>query len=316
MRYYDDYDNYGWRPYVSVAERRHKAEREMQTLKKKGHPVSPVEIKGRVIARTFWGQAWCENLERYSDYANRLPRGRTYVRNGSVVDLQIASGAVTAMVSGSRIYKVTVRVSAVPKARWASISADCAGAIDSLVELLQGRFSKGVMERICERKTGLFPAPAELDFSCSCPDWAEMCKHVAAVFYGIGARLDEQPELLFKLRKVDAQDLIAKAGKGLPLSKRAPASDKVLADAGLSELFGLEMSQSTRETTPAAVTMPGRTGGARRTKKAHAKLAATAAPTKAQARSRQPLKGTKRNSSRAKAGPSARQPRMKRMTKR
>jgi uncharacterized Zn finger protein len=225
-----------------VAERRRKAEREMQKLKKKGHPVSPVTIEGRTITRTFWGRAWCENLERYSDFSNRLPRGRTYVRNGSVVDLQIAPGEVKARVSGSEIYQVAVKVSAVRKARWTSICTDCAGAIDSLVELLQGRFSKGVMERICQQKTGLFPAPAEIQFSCSCPDWASMCKHVAAVFYGIGARLDDQPELLFRLRQVDEKDLIAEAGSGLPLSKSGPATDKVLDGEALSELFGLEMA--------------------------------------------------------------------------
>jgi uncharacterized Zn finger protein len=232
---------YEWRPYVSVAARRRKAEREMQKLKKKGHPVSPVVVEGRAIARTFWGKAWCDNLERYSDFSNRLPRGRTYVRNGSVVDLQIAPGNVAAMVSGSELYRVAVKVAAVPKARWTSTCRDCAGAIDSLVELLQGRFSKGVMERICQQKTGLFPAPAEIEFSCSCPDWASMCKHVAAVLYGIGARLDERPELLFKLRKVDEKDLIAKAARGLPVSKNRPSAEKVLATDGLSELFGLEM---------------------------------------------------------------------------
>ena len=208
--------------------------REMEKLKKKGHPVSPVVIEGRTIAKTFWGKAWCENLERYSDFANRLPRGRTYVRNGSVVDLQIAPGEVKALVSGSEIYKVAVKVAPVPKARWKSICKDCAGAIDSLVELLQGRFSKGVMERICRQKTGLFPSPAEIELSCSCPDWAAMCKHVAAVLYGIGARLDQQPELLFRLRKVDEKELIAKAGKALPLAKRAPAADKVLGGEDLS----------------------------------------------------------------------------------
>jgi uncharacterized Zn finger protein len=232
---------YEWRPYVSVAERRRKAAREMDKLAKKGHPVSPVVIDGRAIAKTFWGKAWCENLERYSDYSNRLPRGRTYVRNGSVVDLQIMPSEIKAHVSGSEMYEVVVNVSAVPKTRWNSICADCAGAIDSLVELLQGRFSKGVMERICQQKTGLFPAPAEIHFSCSCPDWASMCKHVAAVLYGIGARLDERPELLFKLRKVDEEALIAKAGKGVPLSKKGPAAVKVLADDGLSELFGLDL---------------------------------------------------------------------------
>jgi uncharacterized Zn finger protein len=232
---------YEWRPYVSVAERRRKAEREMQKLKKKGQAVLPVVIEGRTIAKTFWGKAWCENLERYSDFENRLPRGRTYVRNGSVLDLGIAPGEVNALVSGSEIYRVDVLVAAVTKARWKSICTDCAGAIDSLVELLQGRFSKGVMERICRQQTGLFPVPAEIQFACSCPDWASMCKHVAAVLYGIGARLDEQPELLFKLRRVDEKDLIAKAGKAAPLSKRGPAREKVIAADGLSELFGLEL---------------------------------------------------------------------------
>ena len=232
---------YEWRPYVSVAERRRKAAREMAKLAKKGHPVSPVVIDGRAIAKTFWGKSWCENLERYSDYSNRLPRGRTYVRNGSVVDLQITPGEIKAHVSGSEMYEVAMNVSAVPKARWNSICADCAGAIDSLVELLQGRFSKGVMERICQQKTGLFPAPAEIHFTCSCPDWASMCKHVAAVLYGIGARLDERPELLFKLRKVEEKALIAKAGKGVPLSKNGPVAAKVLANDGLSELFGLDL---------------------------------------------------------------------------
>ena len=210
---YDDY--YGFRPYVSVGARRAQAARELAKLQKKGRKMSPVAIEGRKIARTFWGEAWCDNLERYSDYANRLPRGRTYVRNGSVVDLQVAPGRVTALVSGSTMYDVKVTVGPVPRARWSAICKDCSGAIDSLVELLQGRFSKGVMTRLCEEKTGLFPSPKDILFTCSCPDWASMCKHVAAVLYGIGARLDHQPELLFTLRKVDQQDLIAKAGSDL-----------------------------------------------------------------------------------------------------
>ena len=217
-------------------------QREMAKLKKKGHPVSPVVIDGRTIAGTFWGKAWCDNLERYSDYSNRLPRGRTYVRNGSVVDLQVKEGEVSALVSGSEIYKVAVKVALVPTAHWKSICKDCAGAIDSLVELLQGRFSKGVMERICRQGKGLFPSPGEIKFSCSCPDWAGMCKHVAAVLYGIGARLDRQPELLFKLRKVNEQDLIAGAAKGLRLGGKAPAAERVLDEKGLSEIFGLEMA--------------------------------------------------------------------------
>jgi uncharacterized Zn finger protein len=252
MAYYDDY--YGWKPYVPVAARRHQAARELAKLTKKGKQTSPVVIDGRKIAKTFWGKAWCDNLERYSDFANRLPRGRTYVRNGSVVDLQIGPGAVTAMVSGSELYRTEVKVSAVPKARWSAVCSDCSGAIDSIVELLQGRFSDGVMARICHEKTGLFPSPAEITFTCSCPDWASMCKHVAAVLYGIGARLDEQPDLLFALRKVDQQDLITRAGKGLPQTK-GPKAGKVLDAGDLSEMFGIEMAQVAK---PRGATRPSK----------------------------------------------------------
>src|SRR5258706_4305747 len=238
-------DYYGWRPYVSVAQRRRQAASEMAKLKKKGSLVSPVAVEGRTIVKTFWGRAWCENLERYSDFANRLPRGRTYVRNGSVIDLQIAPGEIKALVSGSEIYKVAVKVSPVAKARWQSICKDCAGAIDSLIELLQGRFSKGVMERVCRQKTGLFPSPEEIQLSCSCPDWADMCKHVAAVLYAIGARLDQQPDLIFRLHNVDEKELIAGAGTALPQARKAPAAGKVLGGEDLSVLFGLDMVGST-----------------------------------------------------------------------
>jgi uncharacterized Zn finger protein len=233
---------FGWRPYVQVAVRRQKAERQMATLKKKGHPVAPVVVKGRAIAKTFWGKSWCQNLERYSDYSNRLPRGRTYVRNGSVVDLQIVPGGVSAHVSGSSLYRVQVKVTALPKTRWSALCKDCAGGIDSVVELLQGRFSDAVMERLCRQATGLFPSPGEIELACSCPDWASMCKHVAAVLYGIGARLDERPELLFALRRVNEKDLLAKAGKGLSLTKKGPAAGKVLDATGLSEMFGIEIA--------------------------------------------------------------------------
>jgi len=236
--------SYGWqwKPYVSIAERRREADSEKAKLRKKGRTLAPVVVEGRAIARTFWGTAWCKNLESYSDYANRLPRGRSYVRNGFVLHLEIAAGSVKALVRGSSLYEVTIGIAPVPKARWKSICTDSAGAIDSLVELLQGRFSKGVMERLCRQHGGLFPAPADITLACSCPDWASMCKHVAAVLYGVGARLDEQPELLFRLRKVDEKDLIANADGGARLAKRGPSKDKVLVNANLAELFGLPMA--------------------------------------------------------------------------
>jgi uncharacterized Zn finger protein len=231
-----------WAPYVPVAERRRKAALAMEKLRKKGHPVAPVTIVGRVIAATFWGKAWCDNLEGYHDYENRLPRGRTYVRNGSVVDLQIGPREIKATVSGSSLYHVTVSIGAVVKAQWQSICKDCTGGIDSLVELLQGRFSKGVMERICRQDNGLFPRPADIRFACSCPDHASMCKHVAAVLYGVGARLDKQPELLFRLRAVNENELVAQIDQALPMSKSGPAAGKVLDADDLSSMFGLDMA--------------------------------------------------------------------------
>jgi uncharacterized Zn finger protein len=239
-----------WRPYVPVAERRRKAARKLAKLEKRSRSLSPVTIEGRAIATSFWGKSWCSNLERYSDFANRLPRGRTYVRNGSVVDLQIARGTVSALVSGSDLYTVTITIAPVAATRWKAICRDCAGTIDSLVELLQGRLSKGVMDRVCREGDGLFPAPKEITLSCSCPDWAAMCKHVAAVLYGVGARLDEKPELLFELRGVDENELLANAGEEVSLKKSAPATAKLLDDGDVAALFGLEMVEPARPDTP------------------------------------------------------------------
>ena len=241
---------YEWRDYVPVAERRRKAEKKLAKLRKKGQSIEPVRIEGRVIARSFWGKSWCTNLERYSDFANRLPRGRTYVRNGSVLDLQVAKGEVCAMVSGSELYTVRVTIAPATTRRWRGICKDCAGSIDSLVELLQGRLSKGIMDRVCREGDGLFPAPEEIELSCSCPDWADMCKHVAAVLYGVGARLDERPELLFVLRGVNESELLARAGEGLPLQNAAPDAAKVLDDGDVAALFGLEMAEQAWSNKP------------------------------------------------------------------
>ena len=246
-----------WRPYVPVAQKRRQAERKLAKLKKPGQSVAPVTIEGRTIAKSFWGRSWCTNLERYSDFESRIPRGRTYVRNGSVLDLQIARGEVAAMVAGSSLYKVKITIAPVTAARWKAICRDCAGAIDSVVELLQGRLASGVMDRVCRQGDGLFPSPEEIKLSCSCPDWADMCKHVAAALYGVGARLDERPQLLFVLRGVDENDLLANAGQDLALARAAPGAAKILDDSDVAALFGLEMAESA---TPdaAAPTVPKR----------------------------------------------------------
>lgn len=237
MGYYDrGYSQ--WPAYVSVAERKKKAEKHIAANRKKGVKLNPVVISGRAISVTFWGKAWCENLEAYSDYENRLPRGRTYVRNGSVIDLKIAKGQVKAQVMGSSLYHVAINIKAMPEAKWKTLVKACAGKIDSLIELLNGKFSKAVMEIITRKGEGLFPKPQELSMSCSCPDSASMCKHVAAVLYGVGAILDVTPESIFALRHVQHSDLIATASQGAGLIQ-SPAGDNALVGADLSALFGI-----------------------------------------------------------------------------
>jgi len=233
-------DHYGFRPYVSAAERRRKAEQKVKQLEKKGRKVEGVRLEGRKLAHTFWGKAWGDNLEAYSDYANRLPRGRTYIRNGSVVDLQIAQGKVTALVSGSTLYEVEVNIQPLPSARWKPLVLASSAEILSMVDLLAGTFSEQVMRRFCDHTGGLFPSPKEIKLKCSCPDWASMCKHVAATLYGVGARLDTRPELLFTLRGVDPLDLVGAAAKA-PAKVRAPKAGKVLEEGGLGSIFGIDL---------------------------------------------------------------------------
>ena len=228
--------------YVPVARRRAQARRRIDELRRRGVEADPVVIEGRAIARTFWGKAWCDAIEAYSDFANRLPRGRTYARNGSVIHLDIEKGRVSALVSGSSIYDVEIRIGPATRQKWKALAAECAGRIDSVVELLSGKLSKAVMELLCRREAGLFPSSAEMRLSCSCPDGARLCKHLAAVLYGIGARLDSRPELLFVLRGVDQEDLVAEAGRGGTLV--APGSAPNALSGDLSEIFGIDLSSA------------------------------------------------------------------------
>lgn len=231
---------FGYKPYVPVATRHAKALKAVAKANKKGANYAPIVPYTGAIAKTFWGKAWCSNLEQYSDYANRLPRGRSYVRNGAVIDLQVNTGSVQALVMGSQLYQVSIAIQALPEPRWKAVCADCSNSVASLIELLQGKLSKAVMERICAPATGLFPSPKELKFECSCPDWAGMCKHVAAVLYGVGARMDQQPDLLFKLRHVDALDLVAQASVAQPSANKTKSS-KVMDTSDLGDVFGLDM---------------------------------------------------------------------------
>ncbi|MBL4818095.1 MAG: SWIM zinc finger family protein [Deltaproteobacteria bacterium] len=232
----------GWPAYVPVAKRRLQAEKKIKALSKKGQVVSPIKLDGKTIAKTFWGKAWCNNLERYNDYENRLPRGRTYVRNGFVIDLQITKGQVKAMVIGSHVYHSSISIQKVSLKRWKSLVESCTGQIGSMLELVQGKFSKSVMEFMTHEATGLFPDPKEISLDCSCPDGAYLCKHLAAVLYGVGARLDQSPELLFALRHVDHQDLIT-AVSTMPVLKKGRRSKKTIQESGLSDVFGIEIEK-------------------------------------------------------------------------
>lgn len=197
-----------WPPYVPVAKRKAKAEKAIARLRKQGKLIEPIELTGRKITDTFWGKSWCEHLEKFSDFENRLPRGRTYVRNGSVCHLAISKGQIEAIVSGSSLYHINVKIKPIAKSKWNQVKKSCAGQIGSMLELLQGHLSSHVMEIVTDQNSGLFPKPNEIELACDCPDWATMCKHLAAVLYGIGARLDKQPELLFLLRGVDHEELV------------------------------------------------------------------------------------------------------------
>lgn len=234
---------WGWKPYVSVAQKRKQAEKSAAKLVKRGVKVSPVRLEGRTIARTFWGKAWCDHLESLSDFENRLPRGRTYVRNGSVIHLSIDDGKVEALVQGSSLYEVRIDIQTVSENKWRAILKNCSGQIASMIELLQGKLSGGVMQTITDQNEGLFPLAKEISLKCSCPDWAGMCKHIAAVLYGVGARLDDEPELLFKLRKVDHTELINKVSLRVP--PQLGAKSKVIQDQNLSNLFGIDIEEET-----------------------------------------------------------------------
>lgn len=233
---------FGFRPYVPVAQRQAQAAREVAKRTKAGQTVAPVRIEGRAIATTFWGKAWCTNLEGYSDFENRLPRGRSYVRNGSVVDLKIEAGRVTALVSGSELYTVRIDIAKLSKPRWQALKAACAGKIGTLVELLQGKLSDAVMERVSDREQGLFPKPKEIEMRCSCPDYAGMCKHIAATMYGVGSRLDSAPEMLFVLRGVDHKELIEQAIPGAPVGSGTGAP--TIAPDDLGAIFGIEIGDA------------------------------------------------------------------------
>lgn len=236
---------YDYNEYVPVAVRRERALKKMQQLMADGEEIQPIEpFKTRTIAKSFWGKAWCRHIEAFSDYSNRLPRGRTYVRNGSVCHLGIEQEVAQAMVSGSSMYELSIHVDELCPEKWSNIKNDCRGKIGSLIELLQGKISDEIMAIVTDKQNGLFPHPSEIRFNCNCPDWADMCKHVAAVMYGIGVRLDAEPELLFKLRGVNHEELISVESTvdQMTSGRRSRRRRTVQADA-VADVFGIELDE-------------------------------------------------------------------------
>jgi uncharacterized Zn finger protein len=237
---WDDYP-----PYLSVAEKRAHGARELaRLLKKSKRAAEPVVLahRKRQLAATFWGRAWADNLERYADLANRLPRGRAYLRNGSVLDLTIGRGRVDAYVAGTELYRVTIGIEPMAKTRWRRVVARCTGRIGSLVGLLRGELSDDVLAVLTDARDGLFPEPRELTLDCSCPDGAVVCKHIAAVLYGVAIRLDARPELFFELRRLDQAELIGSAAAAVVARPRPVAGKRIAADR-LSSVFGIELEE-------------------------------------------------------------------------
>ena len=246
---------------MPVAARQAAASRFLRALTGEGIQAQPVIVEGREMALTFWGRAWCDHLESFSDFENRLPRGRTYVRNGAVCHLEIAAAEVRAFVMGRELYEVGVEVDPLRASLWRALKRRCAGRIGSLLELLQGRLSDRVMAEVSDPERGLFPRPEQIRLACTCPDWAVMCKHVAAVLYGVGARLDEQPELLFVLRGVDHEELID-VDAGMAVPEATPAGEgRRLAEEDLGDIFGIELSPGPPGSEPASDATPGAPAG-------------------------------------------------------
>lgn len=255
MRYW------GFPPYVSVGEKKAKAAKKLKQLKKKNPNINPIIIEGRTITGSWWGNSWNRNLEKYADFSNRIGRGRSYVRHGAVLDLKIEAGKVCSLVQGSAStpYSVTVKIKRISKDTWREIKCACEQKLDSLQELLTGKFPKSLGEIFTAKGNGLFPSPKEINFDCSCPDWASMCKHVAATLYGIGARLDKDPNLFFTLRKANVKDLVTRAVKDKTkklLEKSDNKSSRIIEDTDLSSIFGIELDEKTTVKMSSSVSKP------------------------------------------------------------
>ena len=228
---------------LSAEEIKQKAGESAKKEKAKGKTLSPITVTGRKIVTSWWGRAWCDNLEQYADYSSRLDRGKRYIRSGAVIDLQIQYGKISARVQGTRKtpYKIEIRISPLPEERCQTMIQKCGNKIENLEKLLTGNFPEELKDLFTGTQ-GLFPEPREISFQCSCPDWALMCKHVSAALYGVGARLDQDPLMLFQLRGIEVGRLIDvtlenKVEKMLENVDRE--SSRIIESGDVNDLFGV-----------------------------------------------------------------------------
>lgn len=230
-----------WWSYSDAEEQKQRLQREIARRTKRGEKFEPlVAPEGKKLSTTFWGQAWCRNLESYQDYESRLPRGRSYLRKGSVFNLEIEPGKLFATVAGSELYDTAIHIDPLPPKQWKKIVAAGSGQVGSMLDLLAGKLGDGLMRVLTDPQDGLFPKPKEIRFQCSCPDFADLCKHSAAVLYGVGVLLDTRPELLFTLRGVDQAELLSNASSSALSDLTTDGGD--LSGADLSAIFGIDLS--------------------------------------------------------------------------
>ena len=242
--------SYRFPKYVSVAEKKSKAEKKIKQLKKKNPAIAPVYVKSSKLAESWWGISWNKNLESYADYSNRIGRGRSYVRHGAVLDLKIKPGKIISLVQGavSRPYTIEITIKKIKKSAWQNIIHECRGKVNSLNALLDGQLPKSMMDILTHKKGGIFPSPDEIEFNCSCPDWAYMCKHIAATLYGVGTRLDQTPALFFTLRGVKMDNLVSQAirkeADQLITKSKINKSKRIISNADLSSTLGIDFDDT------------------------------------------------------------------------
>jgi len=242
--------SYRFPKYVSVAEKKAKAEKKIKQLRKKHPDISPIYVKGNKLAESWWGISWNKNLESYADYSNRIGRGRSYVRHGAVLDLKIEPGKIISLVQGavSKPYTIEITIKKIKKSIWENIIKKCQGKINSLNALLDGKLPESMINILTSKDKGIFPSPDEIEFNCSCPDWAYMCKHIAATLYGVGTRLDKTPALFFTLRGVNMDNLISmaiqKETEQLIQKSKIKKTKRIISDADLSSTFGIDFDDS------------------------------------------------------------------------